>query len=127
MGMTGARSHIQTFSASAVPVVYREQVTLLQNGVLDTEIVTSSGLPYFNIWVSCDFGVQVTPQFALGNLNAASTGPNWQPVQLPYLVPGANVPNLATFKASAARYRVHFENLVAGPIVFSYWLSASIS
>ena len=127
MGMTGARSHIQTFSASAVPVVYREEVVIQALGTLDTEIVTSSGLPFFNVWVSVDFGVQVTPQFALGNVNQAIPVPNWQAVQLAYLVPGANVPNLATFKAVSARYRVRFDNLLAAPITLSYWLSASIS
>ena len=127
MGMIGARSHTQQFSASAVPVIYREQVTILAGGFLFSEIVTSSGLPYFNLWVSSDLGVQVTAQFALGNQNQAAPAPNWQPVGLPYLVPAANVPNLSVFKAVAARYRAKFDNPGNQPVTISYWLSASIS
>ena len=127
MGMIGARSHTQQFSASAVPVIYREQVTIAGNGVLFSEIVTSSGLPYFNLWVSSDLGVQVEPQFALGNQNQAAPAPNWQPVGLPYLVPPANVPNVSIFKAIAARYRAKFTNPGNQPVTITYWLSASIS
>ena len=127
MGMIGARSHTQQFSASAVPVIYREQVTILAGGFLFSEIVTSSGLPYFNLWVSSDLGVQVTAQFALGNQNQATAAPNWQPVGLPYLVPAANVPNVSVFKAVASRYRARFDNVGNAPVTISYWLSASIS
>jgi len=127
MGMIGARSHTQQFSASAVPVIYREQVTIAGGDVLFSEIVTSSGLPYFNLWVKSDLGVQVEPQFALGNANQVPPAPNWQPVGLPYLVPPAGVPNLNVFKAVAARYRAEFRNLGINPVTISYWLSASIS
>jgi hypothetical protein len=127
MGMIGARSHTQQFSASAVPVIYREQVTILAGGFLFSEIVTSSGLPYFNLWVSSDLGVQVTAQFALGNQNQATAAPNWQSVGLPYLVPAANVPNVSVFKAVASRYRARFDNLGNAPVTISYWLSSSIS
>ena len=127
MGMIGARSHTQQFSASAVPVVYRETVTIPNGTFIFSDVITSSGLPYFNLWVSADLGVQVTAQFALGNTNGVNPGPNWQPVANPYLVPAGNVPTFATFKAVAARYRAKFDNLGAAPVTISFWLSASIS
>jgi len=127
MGMIGARSHTQQFSASAVPVIYREEVTIPANGTLISEIVTSSGLPYFNLWVSSDLGVQVTAQFALGNVNQATAAPNWRPLGLPYLVPAGNVPNISIYKGVCSRYRAVFDNLGQAPMLLSYWLSASIS
>ena len=127
MGMIGARSHTQQFSASAVPVIYREEVTIAANGFIFSDVVTSSGLPYFTLWVSSDIGVEVTAQFALGNANQAVAQPNWQPVKASYLVPPANVPNQVIYKVVAARYRARFDNFNGQPATISYWLSASIS
>lgn len=127
MGLSGARSHIQHFSASAVPVVYRENVSLAAGGIFISEVVTTSGLPVLNVWVSSTLAITVTPQFALGNNNQGTPVPNWQPATPSYLTPAVNVPSLVAIKPVAARYRVVVQNTAGAAVNFAIWIGGTIS